>query len=195
MAVWARCTRRRIRSRVHDAVRHRTDTSEILVLSMEYLEGETLRQRLERTPKLDRHEILSIARQIVEAFGAIHAANIIHRDLKANNVMLVPDGREATGLRAVVMDFGLARLDAATGFESVITSTGRVMATPAYVAPEQLEAGLVGPWTDVYAFGVVLFEMVCGRLPFKGLGRGGRCPSAAYPFFAARFVALRPPSL
>jgi serine/threonine protein kinase/TolA-binding protein len=169
--------------RVHDVFTYHTPAGPTLFLSMELLPGETLAERLRRASPLTLIEIGEIARQVALALAAMHRAKVVHRDLKSSNVMLVPDEREPSGIRAVVMDFGLARhsvaLESAAltgnahllslGTSAYLTAaTGTFMGTPAYLAPEQIEGGPIGSWTDIYAFGVVLFEAVCGRLPFEG---------------------------
>jgi serine/threonine protein kinase len=138
-------------------------------LTMEFLEGRTLSDRIAQDGPLPSKEALAIADQLCAALRAIHEANVVHRDLKPRNIMLVPrNGSE----QAVVMDFGLARalapsaVDARTG----ITMPGVVMGTPDYMAPEQFdpdfEGGKVTPATDIYALGIVLYEMMTGRRPF-----------------------------
>jgi tRNA A-37 threonylcarbamoyl transferase component Bud32/TolB-like protein len=134
-------------------------------ITMEVLDGETLAARLKRSrPPLDEAE--RIARQIVAALAAAHEVGVIHRDFKSPNVMLVE--RAGGGLRAVVTDFGLARAleeDAALA----ITGDGGVVGSPAYMAPEQVEGKIkLTAAADIYALGVVLFELATGRLPFVG---------------------------
>jgi tetratricopeptide (TPR) repeat protein len=110
-------------------------------------------------------QALPLVRQMADALDAAHAAGIVHRDFKCANVVLEP-GED--GERVVVTDFGLAR--GRQGGENVATLTvaGAVMGSPAYMAPEQVEGDKVTPAVDVYALGVVLFEMLTGRLPFRG---------------------------
>jgi serine/threonine protein kinase len=169
--------------RVHDVFTHHPAAGPSLFLSMELLRGETLAERLRRAAPVQLGELRAIARQVCLALAAMHRAHVVHRDLKSSNVMLVPDEREPSGLRAVVMDFGLARhslVVESTGLTDdarllslgtsayVTAATGKFVGTPAYLAPEQVEGGPIGAWTDIYAFGVVLFEAACGRLPFRG---------------------------
>jgi tetratricopeptide (TPR) repeat protein len=133
-------------------------------VSMELLHGESLAQLLERQGRLSAAEALPIACQMAEALGAAHAARVIHRDFKTANVMLVPSpGPPPAVPRAVITDFGLARhrdVASAAAPEALIGS-------PAYMAPEQVRGGEITPATDFYALGVVLFEMLTGRLPFE----------------------------
>jgi eukaryotic-like serine/threonine-protein kinase len=136
-------------------------------LTMELLEGETLAARLRRAGRLAPPAALAIARQLAEALAAAHEAGVVHRDFKPENVFLVP-GRE--GERAVITDFGIARPGGEERLGATLTSDGNVIGTPAYMAPEQVEGGKITPAADQYAFGVVLFEMVTGELPFRGDG-------------------------
>ncbi len=150
--------------RIYDLFR---DREGLFFLSMELLEGKTLAQHIAESGPLDLDEALPIVEQLAAGLAAAHQAGVVHRDLKSSNIMLIPEGG---GTRAVVTDFGLARTtgsaDAETGH---LTRSGEVLGTPAFMAPEQLEGGEISPATDVYAFGVVLFEMVTGRLPFSGV--------------------------
>ncbi|HEX3126746.1 MAG TPA: tetratricopeptide repeat protein, partial [Thermoanaerobaculia bacterium] len=139
----------------------------LIFLTMELLEGETLGQRLRRAGKMTTGEALPVARQMAEALQAAHQAGIIHRDLKPGNVVLT-EGRG--GLRAVVTDFGLARLEAGEEAPQTpnLTVQAGVVGTPAYLAPEQVEGKEITSAVDVYALGVVLYEMVTGVVPFTG---------------------------
>jgi predicted ATPase len=133
--------------------------------TMELLKGETLAQRIRRVGAIPLPATLELARQMSEALEAAHSQSVVHRDFKSSNVLLV---RGADGVdRAVVSDFGIARAVDAQGL-SDLTGTGAFLGTPAYMAPEQVVGqGTVTPATDTYAFGVVLFEMVTGQLPFQ----------------------------
>ena len=150
--------------RIYDVFRHGTTT----FLTMEFLEGETLAERLSRERRLTTPQALPIVSQIAAALDAAHRAGVIHRDFKSANVMLVPAAAEEGGARAVVTDFGLARYDRMeTGrFEAAMTQG--VAGTPSYMAPEQVEGGEITPAADVYGLGVVLYEMVTGDRPFTG---------------------------
>jgi serine/threonine protein kinase/tetratricopeptide (TPR) repeat protein len=152
--------------RIFDVSRHREGEG-VIFLTMELLPGETLAQRLQSAGPMTPEEALPIARQIAEALQAAHQAGVIHRDLKPGNIMLA-DSRGAT--RAVVTDFGLARLEAEgmAGQGLTLTAAAAVVGTPAYLAPEQVEGGEITPAADIYAFGVVLYEMLTGRVPFLG---------------------------
>ncbi|MCM2257238.1 MAG: protein kinase [Vicinamibacteria bacterium] len=134
-------------------------------LTMELLRGETLAQYLTRRRRLPLDEVAVLLEQLVAALAAAHAAGVIHRDFKSGNVMLVP-GAGSTP-RAVVTDFGVAR-PTQDGDPRAMTMTGVAMGTPAYMAPEQIEGGPVSAATDIYALGIVLYEMITGNLPFRG---------------------------
>jgi serine/threonine-protein kinase len=140
-------------------------------LTMEFLDGESLAQRLKRVGPMSPNEALQLIRQVVAALHAAHAQGIVHRDFKPGNVMLVPAGdgsaADAGEVRAVVTDFGIARA-LALAPEKEGTQTGAVVGTPRYMAPEQLAGGAITPATDVYALGLVMREMVTGNLPGAG---------------------------
>jgi eukaryotic-like serine/threonine-protein kinase len=128
---------------------------------MPYVEGESLRDRLDREKQLPLDEALRIAREVADALGYAHARGIVHRDIKPENILL-------EGGHAVVADFGIARaVDAAGGTR--MTGTGLVLGTPAYMSPEQAagQPDLDGR-SDLYALACVLYEMVAGQPPFTG---------------------------
>ncbi len=127
-----------------------------LFLAMACYDGETLKERLARSA-LPVPEVARIARQILLALGAAHEAGIVHRDLKPGNVMLVADGSVR------ILDFGLAKVSDLT-----LTGPGLRPGTVAYMSPEQLEGTAVDHRTDLWALGVVLYEMLAGRRPFGG---------------------------
>ncbi|MCB9377696.1 MAG: protein kinase [Holophagales bacterium] len=152
--------------RIFDVGYHaEADRTPIVFLTMELLEGETLSARLRRRGRLPVEEALPIARQSAAALAAAHAAGVVHRDFKCENVFLVPRGESE---RVVVTDFGIARGGSDDAFGLTLTSAGGVVGTPAYMAPEQVAGETVTPAVDQYALGIVLFEMVTGDLPFKG---------------------------
>jgi eukaryotic-like serine/threonine-protein kinase len=138
-------------------------------IATEFIEGETLRQHLNRK-KLGFDEVLEIAIQVASALAAAHEEGIVHRDIKPENIMLRPDGY------VKVLDFGLAKLteqQVSTDSEAptmarVNTNPGIVMGTTYYMSPEQARGLGVDPRTDIFSFGVMLYEMVAGRLPFEG---------------------------
>ncbi|MCI0391496.1 MAG: protein kinase [Acidobacteria bacterium] len=142
---------------------------EVTFLTMEFLAGETLEERIRRMKRLTPAEALPLVRQMAEALNAAHRVGIVHRDFKSRNVILVPAEGEEAGVRAVITDFGLAR--GGTGKDSIdaaVTVTGEILGTPAYMAPEQVEGGEITPAVDIYALGVVMYEMITGRWPFTG---------------------------
>jgi serine/threonine protein kinase len=149
--------------RVFDFARHEMpDGSELNYYVMEYLDGVTLSQRLGRDGAVPLETAIEIARQMSEGLAAAHHVGIVHRDFKPANVMLVETG---SALRAIVTDFGLATVVDRAQLSTSLGSTGLVLGTPGYVAPEQLYAGAVTPATDIYAYGIVLHELITGMHP------------------------------
>jgi tetratricopeptide (TPR) repeat protein/tRNA A-37 threonylcarbamoyl transferase component Bud32 len=152
--------------RIYDVGYHaQPDGTSVIFLTMELLEGETLSHRIRRQGVLHPAEGLPIARQMMSALAAAHAAGVIHRDFKSENVFLVPSPE---GTRVVVTDFGVARGVEVDQFAAQVTVADAAVGTPAYMAPEQIEGGVLTAAIDQYALGVVLFEMVTGDLPFAG---------------------------
>ena len=143
-------------------------------LTMELLVGETLSRKLAREGRLSTAQALPLATQMCAGLAAAHAEGVVHRDFKSSNVMLVPraevPGEPSTGTtRVAITDFGVAcALSAAGDGEERLTGEAGVLGTPEYMAPEQVTGGEVTPATDIYALGVVLYEMVTGKLPFAG---------------------------
>ena len=127
-------------------------------ISMEYVEGEDLKKFIRRAGPIGAGRAIAIARQIAEGLAEAHRMGVIHRDLKPQNIMIDRDGR------ARIMDFGLSRFLESEG----MTGTGVMLGTPEYMSPEQVEARDVDARSDLYAMGVILFEMVTGRVPFEG---------------------------
>ena len=136
---------------------------------MEFLQGEALADRLRRERLLQTQRALQIAAQVADALAASHAHGIIHRDLKPENIFLITRGQSQDFVK--VLDFGLAKLTQGDEKVSHKTRTGSVMGTPYYMAPEQCEgkAG-IDHRADVYSLGVILFEMMTGKVPFGGRG-------------------------
>jgi formylglycine-generating enzyme required for sulfatase activity/dienelactone hydrolase len=158
--------------RIYELYSTLTSTGEPLhFLTMEFLEGESLTQRLHRRGSMGSGELLPILRQVSAALDAAHAEGVVHRDFKTSNVMIVTreGGDTRSGeLRAVVTDFGIARsLWAEPGAAEKVTGVG-LLGTPEYMAPEQVTGGEVGPAADIYALGVVLYEALTGKTPFGG---------------------------
>ena len=123
----------------------------------EYVEGETLKDRIRRFGRLPVSEAVAYAIEIGRALEAAHASKLVHRDVKPQNVLIDPDGR------AKVTDFGIARSLEAHG----LTATGRVLGTTDYVSPEQALGHEVTGQSDIYSLGIVLYEMLTGETPFK----------------------------
>lgn len=141
-------------------------------LTMEYLDGITLYDKIRRDGSMPWKEALNITLEICEGLRLIHEKGIIHRDLKTGNIMLC---KQAGTTRVVVMDFGLARDFGAGAFEKGTSSRTEepgktlpqmIMGTPEYMAPEQFEGNPVSPATDIYALGIILYELVTGLHPY-----------------------------
>jgi hypothetical protein len=130
-------------------------------MAMELIDGGSLEDKIERDGALPLTEALRLARQMAEALAYAHAQGVVHRDFKPGNVMLTPSGH------VKVADFGLAKLLQHQG-DAKLTRAGTVMGSPPYMSPEQATAGAVDVRTDIYAFGITLFEMLTGSVPFTG---------------------------
>ena len=126
-------------------------------ISMAYVEGKSLKEIL-KEKTLSLREVLDIAIQIAEGLNVAHKKEIVHRDIKSDNIMLTDEGL------VKIMDFGLAKLKGATK----LTTTGSTLGTLAYMSPEQAQGIEVDQRSDIFSLGVVLYEMITGQLPFKG---------------------------
>jgi eukaryotic-like serine/threonine-protein kinase len=135
-----------------------------LYLVMELLEGESLTDRMKAVVSLPASEALEIADQVLAALEHAHSNGIVHRDLKPDNMMLV---RRDSRVIVKILDFGLAKMtsESAPG-QPTLTQAGMVFGTPRYMAPEQAAAEPVDERTDLYAVGVLLYEMLSGKPPF-----------------------------
>jgi tRNA A-37 threonylcarbamoyl transferase component Bud32/TolB-like protein len=154
-------------SRTFDVFHH----GSVAFLTMELLSGPTLSDRLSKSGRMTPEDALPVIEQMAAGLSAAHDAGIVHRDFKSANVMLEPDDRRPGGVRVVVTDFGLARRERpgrGTGSAAPLTETEAVIGTPDYMAPEQIEGRAISPATDIYALGVVMYEMVTGAQPFEG---------------------------
>src|SRR2546421_6942439 len=128
-----------------------------MYLAMACYDGESLADKVARGP-VSLDEAIRIVEQIVRGLGKAHSAGIVHRDIKPANVMVTADGV------VKILDFGLAKIALA----SKITKSHTTVGTPSYMAPEQLRGEEVGPQADIWALGIVLFELLTGELPFRG---------------------------
>lgn len=125
---------------------------------MEYLEGETLRDRLQREGKVPLEEAIEIVEQVLEALIEAHSKGVIHRDIKPENIHLLPDGW------VKLTDFGIARLK----FEPSLTIDGQIFGTPSYMSPEQIMGHEIDERSDLFSVGIVFYEMLTGVKPFTG---------------------------
>jgi eukaryotic-like serine/threonine-protein kinase len=143
-------------------------------LMMEFLEGENLAERLRKVGRLGVAEAVDVAQQTAAALAAAHGAGIIHRDLKPENLFLVPTVTLPGRTQVKVLDFGIAKLRGELSGNTPRTETGALMGTPPYMSPEQCRgiARDVDHRTDLYALGIILYEMLCGAPPFQGAGYG-----------------------
>lgn len=184
--------------RVFDLAHHRIPKAsggpdrDVTYLTMELLEGETLAERLRRG-RMSPAEALPLIQQMADGLEAAHSVGVIHRDFKPSNVLLCtgrqsPDSEPA--VRAVITDFGLAHSFYATDASASLTQSGQLLGTLAYMAPEQVEGKEVTPATDIYALGLVIYEMVTGVRPFPGDGPlGGVIQRLQEPAPSPRIIA------
>lgn len=140
--------------RIHDISSH----AGRWFISMDYVDGESLDRRLDRLGTLPVQESLAIARQLALGLAAAHAVGIVHRDLKPSNVLI-----DAAG-NARISDFGVARSLGTSG----LTQSGAIVGTPDYLSPEQARGAAIDARSDLYALGLILYEMLSGQLPFSG---------------------------
>lgn len=131
---------------------------DIYYIVMEYVEGKTLKQHIADNGLLDSNQTLDFAMQIAEALRHAHQHGVVHRDIKPHNILLTRDGQ------AKVTDFGIARATTS----STLTHTGGLMGSVHYLSPEQARGGFTNERSDIYSLGVVMYEMVTGRVPFTG---------------------------
>ncbi|HVT32198.1 MAG TPA: protein kinase, partial [Rhodanobacteraceae bacterium] len=140
--------------RIHDLVRH----GEVWLISMDYVPGQSLERLLDTKGSLPPEDAIRIVRQLALGLAAAHQRGVVHRDLKPANVLISEDGE------ARITDFGVARSAGSTG----ITVSGVIIGTPEYLSPEQARAETVDGRSDLYALGLIFFEMLTGTLPFRG---------------------------
>ena len=155
----------------------------ILYLAMEYVDGETLASIIRRQGALDEHRVVALSRQLALGLGHAHHAGLVHRDFKPANIAIAlgDDGGE----QARVLDFGLAISEREGDRIGRLTEHGLVVGTPIYIAPEQAKDQPVDHRADLFALGVVMYEMLTGKTPFEGSG----------PEIARANVQLKPPAL
>ncbi len=127
-------------------------------ITMDYVRGENLKRLIRKVGRMSPAQAIAIARQICAGLSEAHKLGVIHRDLKPQNIMVDENGR------AMIVDFGIAR----SLHSESLTDTGVMIGTPEYMAPEQAEGDKPGPHTDIYALGVILYEMLTGEPPFSG---------------------------
>ncbi len=127
-------------------------------IAMEYLDGHTLRNEIDTQGFLELGKSFTIAREVLKALDYAHSNGVIHRDIKPDNIQLLPDGR------VKLTDFGIARLT----FEPNITMDGQVFGTPSYMSPEQVVGKDIDVRSDLFSVGVILYEMISGQKPFQG---------------------------
>jgi eukaryotic-like serine/threonine-protein kinase len=156
-------------------------TQTVPYLTMEYIYGTTLKELVRRLGPLPLTWVWRLGEQLCGALAAAHARGVVHRDVKPQNVMIVDSRLE---LLAKLTDFGIARQ--VSGDQTTLTATGQVIGTPDYLSPEQVLGESGGPSADLYALGIVLYELVTGRLPFEA-----ETPLAA----ASRRMVSDPPPL
>jgi serine/threonine-protein kinase len=147
------------------------EADRMIYLVMPYLEGEPLSEHESRRGPFAVAEAVPLLQQICQGLQHAHEMQIIHRDLKPENIMLVPDGTTDSGepqYRAVVMDFGLAKERRAGPEVAKLTATGIVLGTPEFMSPEQIRGKPLDGRSDVYALGILAFELFTGQLPFAG---------------------------
>lgn len=171
--------------RIHGSFRHQVSEGDFIsIVSMELLQGQTLAEYLKEKGRLKAEEALPLARQITHGLDAIHAANIVHRDLKPANLILVagaahaaavggssggPDGNKSNAnFQIKITDFGIAGMIPDPLSPYLPSEASRFLGTPAYMAPEQLEQGEASIRSDIYALGLILYQMVTGEKPFAG---------------------------
>jgi predicted Ser/Thr protein kinase len=149
---------RRVRHRNVCAIHDYGEDQGLFYISMEYIEGVDLKHQLRDRGAFPTEEAYEVAIQIAEGLQAVHDAGIIHRDLKTPNIM-----RDAAGV-ARLMDFGIAKREG----DGTRTATGHIVGTPEYMSPEQAQGHRVDFRSDIYALGIVVYEIFTGRVPFRG---------------------------
>jgi tetratricopeptide (TPR) repeat protein/predicted Ser/Thr protein kinase len=137
---------------------HLSKAEETHYITMEFIDGEDLKSFIRRSGQITVGKSISIAKQVCEGLAEAHRLGVIHRDLKPQNIMIDSDGNGR------IMDFGIARSLNAEG----MTGAGVLIGTPEYMSPEQVDGKEAGKRSDIYSFGIIMYEMVTGTLPFEG---------------------------
>lgn len=150
---------RKVRHKNVCAIHDFGDEKGLLFISMEYIDGVDLKRVIKQQGSLQPDQAYDVSIQVAEGLRAVHEAGIIHRDLKTLNIML-----DARGL-ARLMDFGVAKQE---GGEGMATASGHVLGTPDYMSPEQAQGRKVDSRCDIYALGIVMYELFSGHVPFRG---------------------------
>lgn len=154
--------------RIFDMGLHGGGRGQRFFLTMEMLRGESLAERLSAGPPYQPSDAMVIALQLCAGLQAAHEAGVIHRDLKPGNVMFASGAPPGASERIAITDFGLALSDEQQDLR--LTESGELLGTPEYMAPEQAEPGEMTPATDVYALGLILYEMLTKKQPFAIAG-------------------------
>ena len=141
---------------IHDVL---VEGNDDFFIAMEYVEGTDLKQLMQKQGRFEVRHAVDIASQVADGLDYAHSEGVVHRDIKPANVILTPKGQ------AKITDFGIARMDAAS---LNLTVEGQLLGTPNYMSPEQIQAKEVDHRADIFSLGVVLYEMLTGRKPFKG---------------------------
>jgi serine/threonine protein kinase len=152
---------RRVRHLNVCAIHEYDEDGPLQFVAMELVDGADLQRLLRERGPLPPAEIYEVALQVARGLGAIHDAGVIHRDLKTSNIV-----RDQAGA-VRLLDFGIAKRSTPTG-TLALTNVERVVGTPEYMSPEQIRGDELDPRSDIYSFGVVLFELATGTLPFEG---------------------------
>jgi len=131
---------------------------------MEFLDGHALHDIIEANPHLEPARVIRIMTQCCEGLAAAHASDIVHRDLKPDNIFLVRKGNDNDFVK--ILDFGIAKVQASESGKR-LTKTGMIFGTPQYMSPEQAAGSGVDARTDIYSLGIIMYEMLCGHVPFE----------------------------
>ncbi|MBQ8037013.1 MAG: serine/threonine protein kinase [Proteobacteria bacterium] len=134
-----------------------------LCIVMEYVDGKTLAQYVDEHYVFSMRQIIDIALQIADALAAVHKAGIVHRDLKTDNIMLIESVSDRFAVK--ILDFGIAKIK--DGCPNTLTQQGTLVGTPAFMSPEQCYGMPADHRSDIYSYGLILFFIICGRLPFE----------------------------